>query len=290
MRSVFFLMVASTLAFSAVGCAASPEGDQTTDLGEANLTSAQERAKIMDALRAVVKPDVANQDIVFDVSRGHLNVSGGWAWLQGTVALRNGAEPSTAGTAYADDAREGLFDGWHIEALLKHDDGGWNVITHGIGSTDVWWWGIDESYPEAPKSIFPYLDTNVVAPAERVAIMDALRAVVKAEAGNQDIVFNVQGDGGRFNVKDGWCWLQGTVQLRNGRTPATAGTRYEESANEGLFDGWHIEALLKLEDGGWKVVTHGVGSTDVWWSGIADSYPDAPKVIFPEIAGGTAPN
>jgi hypothetical protein len=298
MRSVFFLVIASTLALSSVGaagCAATPSdstGDGTGS-GEDNLTS-QDRAAVMDALRAKVKPDANNQDIVFNVQGegGALRDAGGFAFLQGKVQLRNGGVPTTNGTIFAGDANEGLFDGWHIEALLQKKPGGWTVLQHGVGSTDMWWFGIDESYPAAPKSIFPYLDgqTQQVAPTERASIMNGLRAEVKPEANNQDIVFNVQGDGGMFNVKSGYCWLQGQVQLRGGGEPTTNGTVFQEAASGGLFDGWRIEALLKKEGNAWTVLAHGIGTTDVWYTGLAERFPDAPKAILPQGAGGTHSN
>src|SRR5258705_401862 len=126
MRSVFFLVVASALALSAVGCAASDaEGDET-GIGEDNLTS-QDRSAIMDALRAEVKPTVNNQDIVFNVQgdSGMFGVKDGYCWLQGVVQLRNGGEPSTAGTDFQD-----FFDGWHVQALLKKEGNSWKVLRH----------------------------------------------------------------------------------------------------------------------------------------------------------------
>jgi hypothetical protein len=105
--------------------------------------------------------------------------------------------------------------------------------------------------------------------------MNSLRGVVKPAMNNQDIVFNVQGDG-VFNVKSGWVWMQGSVELRGGGVPVT----------DPDSDGAHFEALLHKDGGQWKVLNWGVGSTDVWWWGIASSHPDAPDEIWTPSALG----
>jgi len=292
-RSLFVLLMASTLAFGAsatTGCAADA-GDASTN--DEDLT-ANDRAALMDALRAKVKPDLANQDIVFNVSgeSGSLKDANGWAWLMGKVELRSGGEPKTQGTIYESDARDGLMDGFHIEALLQKVNGKWVVRESGIGSTDVWYWGIWERYSQAPREIFgPMANQQIgeeASPTERMAIMNGLRAKVKPEAGNQDILFNVK-NGGMFRMGGGYAWIQGDVQLRDGSAPKTQGTAYEDDAREGLFDGWRVEALLKKQGSKWTVVAHGIGSTDVWYVGLGEQFPDA-KPILPEIAGGDAPN
>lgn len=292
MRTIFVIFMASTLTLSAltVGCS---DSEQSTGSGEEDLTSS-DRAALMDALRAKVKPDLANQDIVFNVSgpSGSLKDANGWAWLMGKVELRSGGEPKTQGTLYEADAREGLMDGFHIEALMHKVNGRWTVVESGIGSTDVWYWGIWERYAQAPREIFgPMANQEIgeeASPTERMAIMNGLRAKVKPEAGNQDILFNVK-QGGTFRMDSGYAWIQGQVQLRDGRAPKTEGTAYADAAREGLFDGWRIEALLKKEGSKWVVLAHGIGSTDVWYVGLGDQYPAA-KPILPQLAGGDAPN
>ena len=274
-------LLATTAMAGGVGCSQAVEDDTATG---ADAVSASERAAIMNALRAEVKPELGGQDIVFNVSRGSFRAERGWCWLMGNVELRSGGEPSTEGTAYEEDAREGLFDGFHIQALLKKEGATWKVVTHGIGSTDAWWQGIEGEYPETPRSIFPWQDYQrdpAAAPArpERGAVMDALRAVVKPDLAGQDIVFNVSR--GAFEMEGDYCWLQGSIQLRSGGEPSTEGTAHEEDAREGIFVGFHVEALLKRQGGRWTVLEHGVGSTDVWWEGIETRHPDAPRSIFP---------
>ena len=244
----------------------------------------------MDALRGTVKPELGNQDILFAVSEPGqvLRQSGNFAWLQGRIELRNGKDPETKGTSFEEDAKEGIMDGFHVEALFQKKNGAWKVLEHGVGSTDVWWEGIETRHTDAPRAIFPWLDSGAtdqsVAPTVRIAIMDGLRAVVKPEFKGQDIVFNVSGQG-VFRVQGDWVWMQGKVQLRNGKDPSIDGTDFQTAADDGVFDGFHIEALLHKVNGSWTVVDHGVGSTDVWWDGLWDRHPDAPRGIFPMLDG-----
>jgi hypothetical protein len=284
MRALSMFVMLSALALGA-GCAANSQEDPAS--AEADLAS-QERAAVINALRAKVKPELGNQDILFNFSQGSFRTAGNYAFVMGRIQLSDGSEPTTVGTAYEEDAREGLFDGFRIEALLKKQGSSWTVAVYGIGSTDVWYEGVDQDYPDAPKSIFPWHDgqsLQQVAPSERMQIMSGLRAVVKPELNNQDIVFNVSQ--GRFAVADGYCWLQGQIELRHGGEPTARGTSYEDEDNEGLLDGFHIEALLKKEGDTWKVLEHGIGSTDVWYVGIAGRHPDAPASIFPPGAAET---
>ena len=291
MRSTILALVLSAFAVSAaVGCSANAADDDAAATAGADL-SASDRAALMDGLRAKVKPELANQDIVFNVNGqgGVLRVDGNFGWLQGQIQLRSGGEPTTKGTVYEADAKEGLFDGFRIEALMQRSGNGWKVVEYGIGSTDVWWEGIDTRYPAAPMTMFPWRDAapnlDLIEPSERMAIMDVLRAKEKPGLGGQDIVFNVKGQGGSFRVSGDWCWLQGQIQLRNGGEPKTEGTIYAETAKEGLMDGWHVEALFHKVNGKWTVVREGVGSTDVWWDGIWNEFPAAPRSIFPNLDG-----
>jgi hypothetical protein len=160
MRSIVILLMASSMALGAGGLGCSAPAGGETESGSDAIVSAQpasERAAIMDALRARVKPDLGGQDIVFNVSQGTFNVQDGWCWLAGTVELRGGGEPTTVGTAYEEAANEGVFDGFRIEALLEKQGGAWQVVDHGLGSTDVWYAGLASRHPEAPISILPEL-------------------------------------------------------------------------------------------------------------------------------------
>src|SRR5262249_10768196 len=131
-----------------------------TGQNQLSTVSVEERAAIMDTLRARVKPDLANQDVVFNVNVSHGSFRGAqnFCWLMGRVELRAAGEPGLQGTIYEAPAKEGLFDGFRIEALLKKNGGAWEVVDHAIGSTDVWYDGIEDRVPGVPRSIFPHLD------------------------------------------------------------------------------------------------------------------------------------
>jgi len=289
MHTIALLLVSALAISTAAGCSQATEDEAAA--GDVQDFTAQDRAAVMDALRLEVKPELANQDIVFNVAGqgGVLRIEGNWAWLQGHVQLRSGGEPTTKGTVYEEADKDGIFDGFRIEALLKKDGNTWKHVEHGLGTTDVWWSGIEERFAAAPRSLFPWLDTlqngNEVVASERMAIMNALRTEIKKEIPNQEVVFNVRGDGGVFRVKGDYAWLQGNIELRTGGVPSTKGTSYEEAAKEGLFDGFRIEALFKKDtNGNWKVENHGVGSTDVWYWGIWDTYPDADRALWGSMA------
>lgn len=266
------------------GCATSAPDDESSAeaTGAASAVAPETRRAIMNALRAKLAPSMGGQSIVFDVSQGHFATSGSWVFLMGRVQLASGGEPSVRGTAFESASADGIFDGFRVEALLKVDDEGWSVIEYGVGTTDVWWDGIWQRYPEAPRQIFPGLEAPVVTQSERMAIMSGLREAVKPDLGNQDIVFDVSR--GHFAAKDGWCWLKGNIQLRGGGAPTTRGTAYAGAAAEGLFDGFRIEALLKKDGARWRVLEHGIGTTDVWYVGISRKYPDAPRAIWDSMA------
>lgn len=279
-RSVF-LFSTLTLSILATGCSAETSdspGDVESSADAVAGISSETRKAIMNALRAKVAPSMGGQSIVFNVTKGQLKSSTDWVFLMGTIELASGGTPSLRGTAYEQDAKNGLFDGFRVEALLKKEGTTWKVVEFAVGSTDVWWDGIWTRYPQAPREIFPGLSTPVVTQSERMAIMGALRQTVKPKLANQDIVFNVAN--GHFKSLNGWCWLKGTIELRAGGSPKTAGTQYE---NE-IMDGFHIEALLRANGDSWKVLEHDIGSTDVWYSGIAKRYPDAPSSIWDTAA------
>jgi hypothetical protein len=286
MRTIAILLASALALSTVVGCSQAPEDE--TAATQDDFTAA-ERTGVMDGLRAKVKPTLANQDIVFNVQgQGRvIRIEGNWAWLQGAVEIRGGGEPTTRGTVYQDADESGIFDGFRIEALLKKDGNSWKVAEYGLGTTDMWWDGIESRFAAAPRALFPWRDQlkngDEVVATERMTIMNTLRATVKREIPNQDIVFNVRGEGGAFRMKGDYAWLQGSVELRGGGVPSVKGTAFE--AEPDFFDGFHIEALFKKDtNGNWTVANHAIGSTDMWWSGIWEAYPDADRALWGDFA------
>jgi hypothetical protein len=259
--------------------------EEPSSSAEAMTTTSTERAMIMDGLRARVKAELADQDVVFNVSQGTLRVSQGFAWLMGHIELRSGGAPTTAGTPFESKANDGLFDGFRIEALLEKRGAGWEVVEHGIGTTDVWYDGIETRHPNAPRALFPHLDGQASpAPSERMAIMNGLRSKVKPELANQDIVFNVSARAaGAYRTGGDFAWVVAVIELRGGGEPTTKSTLFEGAAQEGRFAGFHVQALLKKDGNGWAVVEHAVGSPDEWFLGIETRVPGVPRSIFPHL-------
>ncbi len=255
------------------GCAASTADDAASS--EDALVAGQ-RAAIMNALRAVVKPELRNQDIQFDVSNGVLEVQGSFAFLTGKIVLKNSRRPvDYTGTPYADDIAEGLFDD-HIDALLEKEGSTWVVKAHDIGATDVGWLEWPAQFG-APTSVFPFAPAAQAPQTNRAAVMDALRANLKPTLRNQDIVFNVTN--GAYEAKGDWVFMRGVIRLRGTGAPADyRGTEYQQDIDQGMFDDG-FGALLHKENASFVVKAVAVGPTDVAWTTWGTEY-GAPAEIF----------
>lgn len=103
--------------------------------------------------------------------------------------------------------------------------------------------------------------------AERTQMLDLLRTSVKNEI-EQDVVFVVD----HFLVIETFAWMEGSVQLKDGKNPKMP-TDY--------YDCCHIEALFKKVGGNWILKENGAFSSDVWYNCLLDNYPDVNSDIFP---------
>ncbi len=107
---------------------------------------------------------------------------------------------------------------------------------------------------------------------DRAAILNVIRVPVE-KAYKQKVVFVVE----QFNVLGNWAFISATPMLPSGGPPSVKGTGFEgyEDAYDNNFFG-----LLRKTGGKWRLVTHGIGCTDVcyadWWR-----RHKAPKAIFP---------
>ncbi len=101
---------------------------------------------------------------------------------------------------------------------------------------------------------------------ERTEMLDLLRADVKNYI-EQEVVFVVK----HFNVYGAYAWMEGEVQRKDGRE-----VRFDGDA----FDCCHVEALFKKVNGSWILKENGAFSTDVWYTCIVSSYPQASTQIF----------
>ena len=103
-----------------------------------------------------------------------------------------------------------------------------------------------------PRALLP-------GPAERRAILDALRPVVERELGGP-VEFVVT----QIRVVQPNAFVIVTPQRPGG------GVIKQPHAE---MDGVRTEAILTRRDGRWTVTHHGIGATDVWYAGEVDNYP-----------------
>ncbi len=101
---------------------------------------------------------------------------------------------------------------------------------------------------------------------ERTAMLDLLRTDIKNDL-EQDVIFVVN----HFKVSGTYAWMEGTVQRKDGKE-----LRFPDDA----YDCCHVEALFKKVNGAWVLKANGAFSTDVWYSCIISSYPEASRQIF----------
>ena len=102
---------------------------------------------------------------------------------------------------------------------------------------------------------------------DRTMMLDILRATYYPEY-KQEFVFVVN----VFNVANNYAWFKGTAQRKDGKLIKLD----EEEPN----DCCHVEALFKNKSGKWYIVESVAFSTDVWYDGIWERVPEAPKIIF----------
>lgn len=115
--------------------------------------------------------------------------------------------------------------------------------------------------------------------AERKAILDAAR-VPPEHALGKPVQFVVK----HLQVLDGWAFLSASMQGPGGQPVDYRGTRYQEAAEHGLKSDNYV-ALLKQQQGAWRVQTYSVGPTDVVWADWSTSQ-GAPAALFPGMDGG----
>jgi hypothetical protein len=101
---------------------------------------------------------------------------------------------------------------------------------------------------------------------ERTAMLDLLRNDIKNNL-EQDVVFVVN----HFKVYGNYAWMEGSVQRKDGKA-----IRFPDPA----YDCCHVEALFKKVNGSWVMKEHGAFSTDVWYTCILSTYPEASRLIF----------
>ena len=115
--------------------------------------------------------------------------------------------------------------------------------------------------------------TPAAGTEERAAIMDALRVPVEKEL-KQRVIFKVE----RLRVAGDWAYARVSPTRPNGDEIDFSKTKYRKQVELGAFDP-QGEALLQLDDEGWKVLEWAFGGTDVASAAWGDKY-DFPSSIL----------
>ena len=109
--------------------------------------------------------------------------------------------------------------------------------------------GVDATAQPAPCSV------------QRAAIMDALRPAIERKLAGP-VEFVVQ----RAAVRDGWALIIADPQ-RPGGGKINPRRHFPNEVIE-FMNGLTINAILRFSGGGWTLVDHAIGPTDVWYCGV----------------------
>lgn len=116
---------------------------QVQDFKTKNSSNQAQRTQMLDLLRGEIKKSV-RQEVVFVVD--HFKVSGEYAWFEGTVQRKDGGQ-----ITFPDED----YECCKATCLFVKRGSNWSIAEYGAFGTDVWWYGIGNRFPRAPKPIFP---------------------------------------------------------------------------------------------------------------------------------------
>jgi hypothetical protein len=106
-------------------------------------------------------------------------------------------------------------------------------------------------------------------------VTDAIESAVANEIG-QPASVSLQ----THNVEGEWAWVIAQPWTRDGTQIDWSQTRYADRAAEGALDGNGVTyALLRRENGQWRVVEIAIGPTDVAWADWAERH-GAPAALM----------
>ena len=97
--------------------------------------------------------------------------------------------------------------------------------------------------------------------AQRAAIIDALRPAIERKLGGA-VEFVVR----RAAVENGWALVIADPQ-RPGGGRIDPKRHFPNEVIE-FMDGLTVNAVLRFSGGGWTLVDHAIGPTDVWYCGV----------------------
>jgi len=121
---------------------------QIQDFKTKNSSNQAQRTQMLDLLRGEIRKSV-RQEVVFVVD--HFKVSGEYAWFEGTVQRKDGGQ-----ITFPDED----YDCCKATCLFVKRGSNWSIAEYGAFGTDVWWAGIGNRFPRAPRTIFRTDGTN----------------------------------------------------------------------------------------------------------------------------------
>lgn len=116
---------------------------QVQDFKTKNSSNQAQRTQMLDLLRGEIRKSV-RQEVVFVVD--HFKVSGEYAWFEGTVQRKDGGQ-----ITFPDED----YECCKATCLFVKRGSNWSIAEYGAFGTDVWWAGIGNRFPRAPRTIFP---------------------------------------------------------------------------------------------------------------------------------------
>lgn len=116
---------------------------QVQDFKTKNSSNQAQRTQMLDLLRGEIRKSV-RQEVVFVVD--HFKVSGEYAWFEGTVQRKDGGQ-----ITFPDED----YECCKATCLFVKRGSNWSIAEYGAFGTDVWWAGIGNRFPRAPRSLFP---------------------------------------------------------------------------------------------------------------------------------------
>lgn len=117
-----------------------------------------------------------------------------------------------------------------------------------------------------------YAQQHDISPAERETVLQVARSTAE-----QDIGKPLQLQAQSVNVVDGWAFVYARMLDDKGHPIDYAGTQYAEAAREGGKSDVFV-ALLRKQDGHWRMREHATGPTDAAWLGWTTQ--DAPQQVY----------
>ena len=122
-------------------CSISLFGQSVRDFKTKTSSNEVERTQMLNLARTEIRNDI-NQEVVFVVN--FFKVCGSYAWFEGTVQRKDGQKLVVS---------EDYYDCCHAEGLFVKSNGKWKILEFHAFSTDVWYYGLLDRYPNVPKSI-----------------------------------------------------------------------------------------------------------------------------------------